>query len=150
MYYFSRVNLIQMKQNHTNAASTKYIYESPLIFSTTIGSIPNSELKEEPLEREQTWWWNLFSTEYTTLYYTVLFLTTITLSLVSSITFFKWCIAASTRMHHKMFDNIVNSPMRFFNTNSSGRILNRFSRDIGVLDEFLPKTVMDTVMVSST
>lgn len=33
--------------------------------------------------------------------------------------------------------------MRFFDTNPSGRILNRFSKDIGGVDELLPKGILD-------
>lgn len=33
--------------------------------------------------------------------------------------------------------------MRFFNTNPSGRILNRFSKDMGAIDELLPKAMLD-------
>lgn len=137
-----------MNQNVTDTAPLTEISEKPFTYSTTLLPMPNSKLQMETIENDTTWWWNIFSTEFATLYYSILFLSTIVLSVVSSMTFFRWCIAASTRMHHKMFDNIVNSPMRFFNTHPSGQILNRFSRDIGVLDEFLPKTVMDTVMVS--
>lgn len=138
-----------MKQNTMESVSVKGISEHPFPNSTKLFLHPNSELQKDLLESEKMWWWNLFSTEYTTIYYSVFFLSTITLSIVSSVTFFRWCVTASTRMHHKMFDNIVKSPMRFFNTNSSGRILNRFSKDIGVLDEFLPKIVMDTIQVSN-
>lgn len=37
--------------------------------------------------------------------------------------------------------------MRFFNVNPSGRILNRFSKDIGAVDETLPSTITDFVQV---
>lgn len=33
--------------------------------------------------------------------------------------------------------------MRFFDTNPSGRILNRFSKDMGATDELLPKALLD-------
>lgn len=35
--------------------------------------------------------------------------------------------------------------MRFFDTNPSGRILNRFSRDMGAIDELLPKAMMESI-----
>lgn len=34
--------------------------------------------------------------------------------------------------------------MRFFDTNPSGRILNRFSKDIGAIDELVTMCVLDT------
>lgn len=37
--------------------------------------------------------------------------------------------------------------MRFFNTNTSGRILNRFSKDMGAIDEFLPNAMIDCTQV---
>lgn len=37
--------------------------------------------------------------------------------------------------------------MRFFDTNPSGRILNRFSKDMGAVDEFLPKAFLDSAQV---
>lgn len=37
--------------------------------------------------------------------------------------------------------------MRFFDTNPSGRIMNRFSKDMGAIDEFLPKALLDSSQV---
>ena len=37
--------------------------------------------------------------------------------------------------------------MRFFDINPSGRILNRFSKDVGSVDEFLPKTLLDASQI---
>ncbi|CAG9854244.1 unnamed protein product [Phyllotreta striolata] len=62
-----------------------------------------------------------------------------------SLTFYAWCIIVSMNLHNKMFINIVYSPMKFFNLNPTGRILNRFSKDIGLIDELLPMTLLDTV-----
>ena len=42
---------------------------------------------------------------------------------------------------------MLGATMRFFDTNSSGRILNRFSRDMGVIDELLPKALMEAIQV---
>lgn len=37
--------------------------------------------------------------------------------------------------------------MRFFDTNPSGRILNRFSKDMGAVDEVLPKAILDASQI---
>lgn len=37
--------------------------------------------------------------------------------------------------------------MRFYDTNPSGRILNRFSKDIGEIDELLPKALLDAAQI---
>lgn len=46
-----------------------------------------------------------------------------------------------------MFNGIVSTTMRFFDTNPSGRILNRFSKDMGATDEFLPKAILDATQI---
>lgn len=43
---------------------------------------------------------------------------------------------------------MIKATMKFFNNNPSGRILNRFSKDIGAIDEYLPSVIADVVDVS--
>lgn len=78
----------------------------------------------------------------------MVFLVIFTLS--RSFTFFKYCMTASKNLHNEMFSNIVYAPMRFFDTNSSGRILNRFSKDMGQTDEVLPMVGIDCIQVNDT
>ncbi|XP_078614435.1 ATP-binding cassette sub-family C member 4-like [Branchiostoma floridae x Branchiostoma japonicum] len=47
-------------------------------------------------------------------------------------------VVSSKNLHNAMFDAIIRAPIRFFDTNPVGRVLNRFSKDIGQLDEMLP------------
>ena len=42
-----------------------------------------------------------------------------------------------------MFHKLLRAQPRFFDVNPSGRILNRFSKDMGSIDETLPITVFD-------
>lgn len=65
--------------------------------------------------------------------------------ILRSIGFFRTTIRASKRLHNTMFTSVISTTMRFFNTNPSGRILNRFSKDIGSIDELLPKPILDAV-----
>ncbi|XP_059612035.1 ATP-binding cassette sub-family C member 4-like [Phlebotomus argentipes] len=61
-------------------------------------------------------------------------------------TFFKMCLMASIRLHDRLFHGITRSRMSFFHKNSSGRILNRFSKDIGNIDTDLPQTLLDCII----
>ncbi|XP_064086924.1 ATP-binding cassette sub-family C member 5-like isoform X2 [Macrobrachium nipponense] len=47
-------------------------------------------------------------------------------------------LSGSSRLHNDMFWSIIRSPMSFFDTTPSGRIINRFSRDLDELDVRVP------------
>lgn len=94
------------------------------------------------------WFEDIFSEDYVIIYYSVLFALMTIVVFSRSLLLYRWSNAASTKMHNTMFTNIVYSPMKFFQINPSGRILNRFSKDIGAVDETLPMTILDTVQVS--
>uniref|UniRef100_A0A2C9GW86 Uncharacterized protein n=1 Tax=Anopheles farauti TaxID=69004 RepID=A0A2C9GW86_9DIPT len=61
--------------------------------------------------------------------------------------FFNICMKASRNLHDRMFGRILSAPMRFFDTNPSGRILNRFSKDMGAIDELLPKAMIEAIQI---
>ena len=65
-----------------------------------------------------------------------------------SIAYFHVCMAASQNLHDSMFNGIISTTMRFFNVNPSGRILNRFSNDMGNTDEALPFDMLDAVQLN--
>jgi ATP-binding cassette, subfamily C (CFTR/MRP), member 1 len=48
---------------------------------------------------------------------------------------------AAIKLHHSMLMRILNSPMSFFDTTPLGRILNRFSKDIDVVDNSIPNNM---------
>lgn len=62
--------------------------------------------------------------------------------------FFHTCVTASRNLHDLLYRGITRSPMEFFNKNSSGRVLNRFSSDIGNIDTLLPLAAGDAILVS--
>lgn len=75
-------------------------------------------------------------------------LATICLALAHSIYFFIFCLMASVHLHDFVFSKVIGASMRFFNSNPSGRILNRFSKDLGIIDEYIPNVFFDVIEVS--
>mmetsp|Transcript_78241 Transcript_78241/g.91381 ORF Transcript_78241/g.91381 Transcript_78241/m.91381 type:complete len:587 (-) Transcript_78241:119-1879(-) len=56
---------------------------------------------------------------------------------VREVLFVNFGINVSRKLHNRILERVVKAVVEFFDTNPSGRILNRFSNDIGVLDRFL-------------
>lgn len=48
------------------------------------------------------------------------------IAVARSITFYNFFAAASQNLHDMMFRGLISTKMRFFDTNPSGRIMNRF------------------------
>ncbi|XP_068086381.1 ATP-binding cassette subfamily C member 4-like [Anabrus simplex] len=90
---------------------------------------------------------DMFST-YTYIYiYTGIIVSLFVIAITRSLTFCKVCMKCSEHLHHLMFHSMIRTRMRFFDTNPSGRILNRFSKDIGSIDELLPKAILDATQI---
>ncbi|XP_041438363.1 ATP-binding cassette sub-family C member 4 isoform X2 [Xenopus laevis] len=60
---------------------------------------------------------------------------------------FRVLVYAAQTLHNQMFQSLLNAPILFFDRNPIGRILNRFSKDIGHLDDLLPFTFLDFIQV---
>lgn len=75
--------------------------------------------------------------------YTGIVLAIFFVGITRSLVFYKTCMTCSQRLHDMMFSALIRTGMRFFDTNPSGRILNRFSKDMGAIDEYLPKAILD-------
>ena len=56
-------------------------------------------------------------------------------------------LRCSQRLHDKMVVAILQAPVLFFDSNPVGRILNRFSKDVGCVDELLPKTFLFSIQL---
>lgn len=61
--------------------------------------------------------------------------------------FYKICIRISINLHDWLFRGISRSKMIFLNNNPSGRILNRFSRDIDCVDSSIPSIMFEVFFV---
>ncbi|XP_063697681.1 probable multidrug resistance-associated protein lethal(2)03659 [Culicoides brevitarsis] len=94
---------------------------------------------------------DLYAYEYFDLYaFALIILLTIVVSLGRSFVFFNAAMKASANLHNAMFMGISRASMYFFNTNPSGRILNRFSKDMGQVDEILPAIMIDMIQIFLT
>ncbi|XP_025080220.1 multidrug resistance-associated protein 4-like isoform X3 [Pomacea canaliculata] len=65
--------------------------------------------------------------------------------MMRALLFFKIAVDASQQLHNNMFTRILRAPISFFDTNPVGRILNRFAKDVGHMDDLLPITFFDFV-----
>lgn len=67
----------------------------------------------------------------------------ILIALTRSLMFFQMCLTASTNLFRQMLASILRAPLFFFQVNPLGRLLNRFSKDLALIDELLPMVVHD-------
>ncbi|XP_078352394.1 ATP-binding cassette sub-family C member 4-like [Oculina patagonica] len=54
---------------------------------------------------------------------------------------------SSQHLHNSMMLTVLKAPVLFFDTNPVGRIINRFSRDIGIMDELMPDVFLEAVEI---
>ncbi|CAG9840903.1 unnamed protein product [Diabrotica balteata] len=149
-YYITYWVNIQQVNSKNQTETVQSIPNITADLNVTSNSIlPESMKTTVQSENPYEGWWltPLFTSEYTAIYYLLVVITLIIMILGRSLYFYHLALTSSTALHNQMFQNIIYSPMRFFNINPSGRILNRFSKDIGVMDENLPMTLMDTVQI---
>ena len=57
-------------------------------------------------------------------------------------------LRASQHLHDDMTNCVLRAKVSFFDTNPLGRILNRFSADVGIIDDLLPTTLYDFLVTA--
>eukprot|EP00457_Paulinella_chromatophora_P000315 gb/GEZN01000315.1/.p1 GENE.gb/GEZN01000315.1/~~gb/GEZN01000315.1/.p1 ORF type:complete len:1656 (-),score=281.42 gb/GEZN01000315.1/:61-4743(-) len=75
--------------------------------------------------------------------YSSLVFFTVGITIFKFVFWFVVLLRASQSLHDKMLSSILSCPLQFFATQPLGRILNRFSSDLGTLDDLLPGAVID-------
>lgn len=81
--------------------------------------------------------------------YVILIGSAIVLTIIRSAYFFSISHAASKIIHEKVIDKIFSTPLQFFEKNTSGDILNRFSKDLTTINETLPDNFYEMLQVSN-
>ena len=73
--------------------------------------------------------------------------TALVLFITRAVLLFETLVNSSKQLHDKMTIAILKAPVLFYDTNPVGRIMNRFSGDVAILDEFLPYVFVDTLQL---
>ena len=71
--------------------------------------------------------------------YAIMVAAILAISFGRSFLFFSVALRASSCLEREMTAAVLRSPLSFFHTQPTGRILNRFSKDLGSVDEQLPQ-----------
>ncbi|KAL9698307.1 hypothetical protein quinque_001748 [Culex quinquefasciatus] len=124
---------IFLRQNGTDAVASIRANSSGVLEAT----VPEGDFVEEPL----------LSTELCMAVHGALVVSVFLIAISRSISFYQTSVRASQNLHDSMFNGCVSTSMRFYDTNPSGRILNRFSKDMGSVDELLPKAILDATQI---
>jgi len=66
-------------------------------------------------------------------------------SQLRAIHFFKFCLKSTSNIHAIAVSRMFHTPMSFFSSNPSGRILNKFAKDQNLADELLPTVLFNFV-----
>ena len=77
-------------------------------------------------------------------FYTGVVLSIFVIGLSRAFVFYGSCMRSSEKLHNNAFSAVLRTSLHFFDTNPSGRILNRFSKDTTAMDEHLPKAMLDS------
>lgn len=119
----------------TNATNTALTAEQRMHF---YGATPLSELDESDIERERVK--NIY-------FYSGIMLVILYLAAQRLFGFIHLCARTSRRLHSQLLRAVTSTSMHFFDTNDSGRILNRFSKEMNILDVVIPQSFYYTVYV---
>ncbi|XP_031345834.1 probable multidrug resistance-associated protein lethal(2)03659 isoform X2 [Photinus pyralis] len=79
--------------------------------------------------------------------YSAITIASIVIVALRSYLYFNLALKSSQRLHNNMFNKVTGATMHFFNTNSQGRIINRFSQDVSAVDTLLPNVLIETVQL---
>ena len=70
---------------------------------------------------------------------------TLVIALIRSVWFFVALVRSAKTLHGQMIRSVVRAPMKFYDTNPTGRVLNRFSSDLAFADDQMPQSAFDFI-----
>lgn len=108
------------------------------------GQVININLAESSNFMDPSWW----TTDRHVYFYATGIVALTFFVICRSFAFYRMSLRISSNLHEKLFNGVTRATMFFFNNSSTGRILNRFSKDMGAIDSMLPVIVIDCIKVS--
>ncbi|CRL03642.1 CLUMA_CG016458, isoform A [Clunio marinus] len=123
------------------------LYISSQIFTSTSDYFVSYLVRQEEMQSNVEIDENSYERNVVIAIFSGLIVGVILLTLSRNFVFSILTTRASRHLHDAMVAGITKASMYFFNTNPSGRILNRFSKDIKEVDEILPFTLVDVFQV---
>ncbi|KAK9870549.1 hypothetical protein WA026_008110 [Henosepilachna vigintioctopunctata] len=82
------------------------------------------------------------------LYSNLLFLSTL-LFFIGTVLYFIFSLKISKNLHNAMITKVLGAKMSFFDVNMSGNILNRFSKDLYDIDEWIPFIINEAIKMAT-
>ncbi|XP_044266488.1 probable multidrug resistance-associated protein lethal(2)03659 [Tribolium madens] len=120
----------QFVQSYSDKLVSKWVNIEQKLANFTLYNITNTtnETEEETIEKR----------DYIVKMFTAMIILSTVFNLSRSFGFYSVIKKASLNLHKHMITHMVNATMSFFDTNFIGNILNRFSKDLTIIDEHLP------------
>lgn len=120
---------------------TRVDWEESVKVETSVSPTANSPLQNDRTEQQRTF----YLIAYTCIVGYSVFVFT-----CRSFSIHLMLLRISVNLHDMLFRGVTRAKMLFFNNNPSGRILNRFARDIYSVDSMLPESMFEVTDVSTT
>lgn len=93
--------------------------------------------------------WDKMELKYMCMIYLLIIVALLTASFTRNMVFFRACSRASQEIHAEALRGILYAPMSFFDRNTIGAIMARFSTDLNTLDDQVPQTAVDVIEIST-
>lgn len=121
-------SFVQFLHSYADKLVAQWVNLEQDIANFAINNITNESAKQDTIN----------SRNYALNLYTTMTFSSAILDIGRSIALFMFARSASIKLHKYMVDHIINATMQFFDSNFIGNILNRFSKDLTVVDEHIP------------
>lgn len=79
--------------------------------------------------------------------YICLVLSLFVVAIIWTTSFFITCMRASVNMHNSIFSSLMEAPILFFDKTPVGIIMNRVSRDLGIIDDLIPPVAFEAIEI---